>query len=164
MHTNTKVEVVHAWDMNEHDKYFQAPPLSPREAFQPLIDNFRRLNWLAAKPLWGLQTEWPWTGFPQEWRENLREGYEADHKAWKALRRLADIYIDCGWQLDTVKQPAFRRDEFIERRKRHIETVVEPLEKIANGVHSQRREKENAEQELWTSQNGYSVEPGYHAV
>ena len=156
-----KVEVLYSWDMNAHDKYFEAPPLSPREAFQPLIDDFRSLDSLAAKHLWGLQTEWPWAEFPREWRESFREGYEADYNVWKAIHRLADIYTDCGWQVNAIEQPAFRRDEFIERRKRHMETVVEPLEEIAHRKHEQRHAKEAAEEELWLSQHGQSTDQSH---
>jgi hypothetical protein len=99
--------------------------------------------------------------FPREWRESLREGYEADYNVWKAVRGLAEIYISCGWQVDTVEQPAFRRDEFVKRRKRHIETVVEPLEEIAHRTHDERREKEEAEEELWLSQYGQSINPAH---
>ena len=159
MHTETQVELVYVWDMYYHDVYNETSPVSPREAFQPLLDDFRSLSWLVTSPRYGLQTEWYWKEFPQEWPESFREGYEADYNVWKATRELASIYIDCGWQVNSVEQSKFRRGEFIKRRKHHLETVVHPLEEISGRVHRERRERENAENASWLSLYGQSVNP-----
>jgi hypothetical protein len=35
-----------------------------------------------------------------------------------SLRQLKDVYLWCGWNLNTMEQAAFRRDEFIEKREK----------------------------------------------
>lgn len=164
-HANARAEVVHPWDYNDsnitEDNYFQVPPLSPREAFQPLIDDFRGLNWLVTGRPYGLQTEWPWNDFPEYWPESMRPEYEADYDVWKAKRVLKDIYLDCGWDVHTVEQTHFRRDEFIERRERHLQKIVKPLKEVSMRVWEKRRAQDYAENERWLSQHvhGFSLNP-----
>jgi hypothetical protein len=152
---------VHVWDKNDYEIYYEAPPLSPREAFRPLIDDYRSLNWLVTVTFGQLHTEWPWTEFPQDWPESHRREYETDHDVWKAVRGLADIYVDCGWNVNAVDQSTFRREEFIERRKRYVETVVEPLEEIHRKAGDERRAKDAAQNELRKSLHGQSVNPAH---
>jgi hypothetical protein len=155
---------VYVWDKNDHDVYFEAPPLSPRQAFQPLIDSFRSLNWLVTETSGSLHTDWPWTEFPQDWPESHRKEYETDHDVWKAVRGLADIYIDCGWDVNAVDQSAFRREEFIERRLQYVETVVAPLEEIHQRAYEERRASEAAQNELRKSLHGQSANPAYRVL
>lgn len=150
---------MHSWNYNEYDDYREVPPLAPREAFQPLIDNFRDLNWLVRGDWYGLVTGWPWDDFPKDWPEDDRPSYEADYAVWKAVRGLKDICIDCGWNVDTLEQNNFRRDEFLEKRKQHLEDIVAPLEDVANRVHGDLRGKRQAENALWMSKYGHTVNP-----
>lgn len=59
--------------------------------------------------------------------ENQRRLYRTSCEIWVAVRRIKEIYIDCGRNVDAVEQTEFRREEFIERRARHLAEVVEPL-------------------------------------
>ncbi|GAB7322535.1 hypothetical protein MBLNU13_g03458t2 [Cladosporium sp. NU13] len=158
---DTDKKVVYVWDKNDHDIYFEAPPLSPREAFQALLDSFRSLNWLVTETSGWLHTDWPWTEFPRDWPESHRREYETDHDVWKAVRGLAHIYVDCGWDVNAVDQPAFRREEFIRRRKQYVETIVVPLEEIHQRAGEDRRAGDAAQNELRTSLHGQSVNPAY---
>lgn len=155
---------MYVWDKNDHDVYFEAPPLSPRQAFQPLIDSFRNLNWLVTETSGSLHTDWPWTKFPQDWPESHRKEYETDHDVWKAVRGLADIYIGCGWDVSALDQSAFRREEFIERRMQYVETVVAPLEEIHQRAYEERRAREAAQNELRKSLHGQSANPAYRVL
>jgi uncharacterized membrane protein YccC len=80
---------------------------------------------------------------------------------WKAIRGLEDIYVDCGWNINTVDQSTFRRDQFIGRRKRYVETVVAPLEEIHRRASEERSAKDAARNELWKSLHGQSVNPAH---
>ena len=152
---------MYPWNYNDYedDNYFQVPPLTPRKAFQPVIDNFRNLNWLTIGDWRGIQTKWPWNDFPEDWPESDRPSYEADYDVWKAIRGLKDIYIDCGWNVDAIEQTNFRREEFIEKQKRHIEDVVWPLDDVADRIGSEMRAMRNAENMLWLSKYGQTVNP-----
>jgi hypothetical protein len=152
---------VYVWDKNDYDVYFEAPPLSPRGAFQPLIDGFRSLNWLVTETSGWLHTDWPWTEFPEDWPESHRKEYETDYDAWKAVRGLVDIYLENGWNVNAVDQSAFRREEFIGRRKQYMETIVVPLEEVHRKAGEDRRAKEAAQNELRKSLHGQSVNPAY---
>lgn len=66
---------------------------------------------------------------PETWEKiGSLELYEADHKLWEALCKLADIYLECGWDVDAVVQTGFRRAEFIEKRTKYFDEVVKPLD------------------------------------
>lgn len=150
---------MYPWNYNEYDDYREVTPLAPREAFQQLIDDFRTLNWLVTGDWHGLQTEWPWDEFPEDWPESDRPGYEADYDVWKAIRGLRDIYLDCGWNIHTIEQSHFRRDEFVERKKRHMEDVVAPLDDMADRFWGEKRGRQNAGNMLWLSKYGQTVNP-----
>jgi hypothetical protein len=61
---------------------------------------------------------------PYEGPEERREESEAsDIKTLSILRHLRDLYLWCGWNLNTVEQAAFRREEFIEKRKELLSAV-----------------------------------------
>jgi hypothetical protein len=57
---------------------------------------------------------------PEERRE---ESEASDIKTLSILRHLKDLYLWCGWNLNTVEQAVFRRDEFIEKRKELLAAV-----------------------------------------
>jgi len=115
---------------NKKPNYLHLEPVPPREVFQPLIDDFRQLRKLT--PSAG-QTPIS-TDISSLWRpENFdKKGslalYEADRKLRRALCKLGGFYIEFGWDVDAVVQTAFRREEFIDRRTKYWDEVVEPLE------------------------------------
>lgn len=117
------------------------PAKPPSEAFRPLIEHYRKLDYIGI----------PWDNFgrvehryetnssysphgregPPDWQrhtsQNVRRVHRAGYDIWAAIRKIKGIYIDCGWNVDAVEQSQFRREEFIERRARHWTEVVEPL-------------------------------------
>jgi hypothetical protein len=122
-------------DEEERDmslNYFRAyiPSMSPREALQPLINKFRSLDYINM-PSWAgmdhelVYEEW---AFPPPVRTDFRdeESFESEVQAqsdFMAKRHLKDLYLECGWDVNAVSQIAFRRDEFLEKRKRYLDTI-----------------------------------------
>lgn len=150
----------------EYDNYFQVPPVSPREAFQPIIDNFRSLDWLAAGSLHSLEPEWRYMEMPGAGSQEL---YQAKYNVWKAIRGLKDIYLDYGWNVNAVDQNSFWRSEFIERRGRYVQDVVDPLRKMQDRLQAEEdlrreaeeRERDAAGEQPLLSQYGHTLAPGH---
>jgi hypothetical protein len=57
---------------------------------------------------------------PDNAPDRARELTEKLHRNWQRSRGLQLIYIQCGWRPDQVDQSAFRRDEFIEKRRQYL--------------------------------------------
>jgi hypothetical protein len=115
-------------DMTANYFYANIPSKSPRKALQPLINKYRGLRYVIKPPsesigheLYLEESEYlrPYEG-PEERRE---ESEASDIKTLSILRHLKDLYLWCGWNLNTVEQAAFRRDEFIEKRKELLAAV-----------------------------------------
>jgi hypothetical protein len=141
--TNRTKELVTPWkhwgDPTDASDYFHVPSVSPREAFQPMIDNFRSLHYLGLPPSIDHNNS-PYPEYGRnlpDWNDWDRPNYQAGYDVWEATRRLVDIYLDCGWDVDAVEQHRFRRAEFIARRERHLEDVVKPLQDKADGIESE---------------------------
>jgi hypothetical protein len=116
-------------DDSERDmtlNYFRAyiPSMSPREALQPLISKFRRLEYLNRPPWAGMAHELIYEDSPfyPPSRDHDEVGLMLGRE-WLALRHLREIYLDCGWNVDAVVQTAFRREEFLEERRRYLDEV-----------------------------------------
>ncbi|KAI7212141.1 hypothetical protein KC333_g7276 [Hortaea werneckii] len=108
--------------------YFHVKPKSPREALQPLINEFRGLHYIN-KPL-NENTNTSHQLFEETLNVGVTKTFTEDeirrwvgkeyYRHWQISRELKDMYLDCGWQVDSVEQPDFRREEFLERRRRHL--------------------------------------------
>ncbi|RMX98020.1 hypothetical protein D0868_10331 [Hortaea werneckii] len=113
-------------DDSDRPDYLHVEPRSPREALQPLIDKFRRLQYINM-PLSGdtnhllfedtLDIGVSNTPTKEELQRYVGKDY---YRRWQVSRELKEIYLDCGWKVDAVEQLEFRRDEFLERRRRHL--------------------------------------------
>jgi hypothetical protein len=122
---------VYVWNsindgLGDGSNYFHLRPMSPRQAFQPLIDNFRGLRRVAAAP----ETTPVGTdedSGPERFQFQSKAHCEAERKVWKAVCAVADLYVECGWDVNAVVQTNFRPDEFIEKRAMYVGEVVEPL-------------------------------------
>jgi hypothetical protein len=107
-----------------------------------MINNFRSLHYLGLPPSIDHNNA-PYTEYGRnlpDWIDWDRPNYQAGYDVWEATRKLVEIYLDCGWDVNAVEQRAFRREEFVARRERHLEDVVKPLEDIANGIESENSE------------------------
>jgi hypothetical protein len=62
-----------------------------------------------------------WTGA----RRNLEE---ASYNVWKAVCGIADLYLECGWDVNVVMQTDFRWGEFVDERDEYIGEVVHALQ------------------------------------
>jgi uncharacterized protein YukE len=108
------------------DDYLHLTPITPRQAFQPMIDSFRGLRRLAVPEHGHVNTEQD--ASPQRWQTGSDAHFQADFRIWEAMCRLADVYVECGWDVSAVVQTTFRSAEFIEKRAKYVSEVVEPLE------------------------------------
>lgn len=120
-------------DINSDTNYFHISPVSPREALQPVIDKYRGLHYIN-RPLSGdrnfvLVTEQVGERLPEDPTDTQRRSFENSQKVWQAERGLEAIYLDCGWDVNAIKQTNFRRDEFLQKRSDHTKNVVEPLQR-----------------------------------
>jgi hypothetical protein len=106
--------------------YFHLRPVPPREAFQPLIDSFRGLRRVAAAPE-DTPVRTDDESGPQESSFQSAAHYEAERKVWKAVCAIADLYVECGWDVNADVQMDFRSGEFIEKRAKYVGEVIEPL-------------------------------------
>lgn len=127
-HAETSPEVIYPWnpeDEPEDVEYCDVPAKSPREASQPLIYKYRRLhytNWPSNAKEGEYQLvidEWD-VCVPDNAPDRARELTEELHRQWQHSRGLEKIYLECGWRPDQVDQNAFRRDEFLEKRRRYL--------------------------------------------
>lgn len=114
---------------DEVDAYFDLRPVSPRQAFQPLLDKFRGLRHLVA-PEHG-QVDTGQDASPQRWQFGTEAQFRAEIKVWEAMCGLADIYLECGWNANAVVQTAFRSIEFTEKRSKYMSEVFKPLKEEA---------------------------------
>jgi hypothetical protein len=73
---------------------------------------------------------------PEDWEQRAKIRFQADYDVWHAKRKLADIYLECGWDVSVAEQVDFRRAEFITRREEYWRDVVEPLEEMASKIGS----------------------------
>jgi hypothetical protein len=138
-------ELVSPWkhwgDPTDNTNYFHVPAVSPREAFQPLIDKFRGLEYLGTPPFMEFNNDLFLENGrtpPEDWDEGAKVQFRVDYDVWKAKRKLADFYIECGWDVNAGEQPDFRRAEFITKREKYWRDVIEPLEQEASRVGSER--------------------------
>jgi hypothetical protein len=100
-------------DSEESDSdtdYIHIPPVSPglpREALQPVIDKYRGLHYIN-RPLSGdrnflLYTKQAGERLPDGSTDVRRQSFERSRKVWQAERSLEAIYLDCGWDVNTVE-------------------------------------------------------------
>jgi hypothetical protein len=102
----------------------------PREALQPLINKFRSLEYIN-RPAWaGTDHELVYLdrAFTAPVRTDFRDERDFESRVrardeFLAKCQLKDLYLECGWDVNAVSQHAFRRDEFLEKRRRHLDTI-----------------------------------------
>ncbi|KAI6790042.1 hypothetical protein KC361_g8158 [Hortaea werneckii] len=115
-------------DGNDSDgcDYLHVEPKSPREALQPLIDEFRGLYYINM-PLSGdtnhvlLEDTLDIGVSDTPTEEELQRHLEMDYyRRWQVSQELRGIYLDCGWNVHSVEQPEFSRGEFLEHARRLV--------------------------------------------
>jgi len=112
--------------------YFHIPPVSPREALQPVIDMHRGLHYIN-RPLTRdsnllLVTEHFGVRLPNDPTDAQRQSFERSRNIWQAEYGLKAIYLDCGWDVNTLEQTNFRRNKFLEKRKDYTKNIIKSLE------------------------------------
>jgi hypothetical protein len=104
-----------------HDPYYfyDDSPTSSRDALQPIIAKFRGLHYIN-KPRWDGSGHELLVLEPEP--EFLEYPRDIQHEA--LCRKLRDPYLECGWDVEAVEQTAFRRAEFLEKRRDHLNHVL----------------------------------------
>lgn len=122
-------------DPEDEDHWQQITPELPSEVFAPWIKHYRSLEYLVLPS----HIDWDFEGnmydrSPPDDREGAWKGlWIADREVWKAERRVRDIYLECGWDVNAQgEQTGFRREEFLERRNAYWDSFVAPLEEHHN--------------------------------
>ncbi|KAK5137432.1 hypothetical protein LTR08_009011 [Meristemomyces frigidus] len=124
-------------DVDSND-YFHVQAKTPREVLNPLINEYSSLNYLGTPEgitqfddnLFAEYGRQP----PDESKEPDCRQFRADYDVWVAVRKLKELYLECGWVVDDVEQPSFRRDEFLEKRANYWTDVVKSLQDEASRV------------------------------
>ncbi|RMY13227.1 hypothetical protein D0867_07526 [Hortaea werneckii] len=114
-------QLVNGWEY-----IYNTEKISPRQAFQPLIDSFRGLRRLALP-----ERQFVWNDparAPRRHPHGTAALYEAETELWRAMCGLADLYLETGWDVNAVAQTNFRTSDFIHRRTRYMQEVISPLE------------------------------------
>ncbi|KAI3334160.1 hypothetical protein F4824DRAFT_490392 [Ustulina deusta] len=112
------------------DGYSHVASASPREVLSPIMDDYRKLRYLATPQ----GVDYSDALFansggvrPDGWRPDEQQKWEAAYAVWEATQKLRDLYLECGWDVDAVEQRGFSLDEFLARREMYWRDVVEPL-------------------------------------
>ncbi|OTA35295.1 hypothetical protein BTJ68_04258 [Hortaea werneckii EXF-2000] len=136
---NTEKRLVYVWNPinDDHNDYLRLEPVSPRNAFQPLIENFRGLRHLALPERQFVRNDPART--PRMQPHGIAALHEAETKLWRATCGLADLYLETGWDVNSVAQTNFRTSDFIRKRAKYTQEVLGPLEDEAY------RARENAQ-------------------
>jgi hypothetical protein len=135
---------VYVWNPinDDHEDYFHLQPVSSRQAFQPLIDDFRGLHRLALPERQFVRTDPDHA--PRKHPHGTTALYEAETKLWQTMCGLADLYLECGWDANAVIQTHFRSSEFIEMRGKYVREVLEPLQKEVDEAREDVRKQHQA--------------------
>ncbi|KAK4891595.1 hypothetical protein LTR27_009764 [Elasticomyces elasticus] len=112
------------------NNYFGIPAISPREAFGPIVEDYRKLKHIGTGDLmdWDDEETYMSGGIaPVGQGYTARDAlwYGARYREYIAVHGLKDLYLECGWDVDAVNQTRFRRAEFVEKRQKYWEDVVE---------------------------------------
>lgn len=118
---------------DEVNDYFHVPAEPPHNVLGPIIDKYRNLHYLGTPAgidhnhaLFSESDGHP----PVDWGETDRRRWRSQYDVWAAVRKLKEVYLECGWDVNALEQTRFRRDEFLERRATYWEQVVEPLRRM----------------------------------
>ncbi|KAK3678259.1 hypothetical protein LTR78_001554 [Recurvomyces mirabilis] len=114
----------------DQDGYFHLSGGQPREVLEPFISKCQQLLYFGIAE--GLDFRYEFYhdsgGHPPvDWEEHFQRQWLASYNVWAAARKMKDIYLDCGWNVNTSDRSGFRSDEFIERRATYWTKVVQPL-------------------------------------
>ncbi|KAH9825668.1 hypothetical protein Tdes44962_MAKER00598, partial [Teratosphaeria destructans] len=109
--------------------YDHVPGVRPRAFLDPLIKMYRELTYLGNSIPRRMSFEAPPNTDgkpPVDWPEADKQKWHRMWEEWQAVRKLEDLYLECGWDVKTSEQRSFRRDEFLEKRWRYWQSVLEP--------------------------------------
>lgn len=116
----------------------------PTEVLGPWSEKYRKLETLCYED----NNEGRYTLFwpDEDWCPRVQvplkdqEVWDAEHAVRLALLRLRDLYLECGWDIKSKTQDSFDKKRFVEMRRRYLDEVVNPLERV--GEEASRRSRE----------------------
>ena len=137
-----QIELINPWTPNadgpEPNHYTNVPAISPRKALGPIIDNWRKLNYIGMpdQVFWEHDQYFDCSDgqFPAHYSERDVRWARANWDVRIAVDGVKDLYIDCGWDVYSLEQTNFRRDEFLKRRAQYWKQTVEPLLEIESQI------------------------------
>lgn len=115
---------------DEVNDYSHVAGASPREVLSPVMEDYRRLRYLATpRGVDFSPAEYSDSGGtpPPGWSTDERRRWKASYSVWEATQKLREFYLECGWDVDAVEQMNFRLDEFLAKRETYVRDVLEPL-------------------------------------
>lgn len=113
---------------DECDNYFHVPARPVREILDPIINDYRRLHYLAAPGYVDFFCFVDLPAPPEHLGESWKQAWLADVAVKRAVGKLKDIQLEYGWNPTTKTQESFRKDGYLERRQQYWDTTVVPLE------------------------------------
>ncbi|GAB7349046.1 hypothetical protein MBLNU459_g8012t1 [Dothideomycetes sp. NU459] len=132
---DTENKLMVAWEPLENpddtDGYDHVPKKRPSESLRPMIEDYRRLNYIGGASI-GIDFNYDFFSesggeAPEDFSEREKRIWRAQYDVWAATRKIKDFYLECGWNVDTVEQSEFRREDFLEKRRHYLRDVLEPL-------------------------------------
>ncbi|KAI0410791.1 hypothetical protein F5X98DRAFT_384896 [Xylaria grammica] len=117
-------------DPCDPDDFSHVTGVPPREAFLPIVEDYRKLRHLVTPHRVEFRSpSMAESGgvMPEDWIHKPQELWEASYAVWEAVQELRVLYLECGWDMHAVKQTRFRLGELRARRYAYWRDVVEPL-------------------------------------
>lgn len=133
--TCTYAELMVAWkpidNPDEADDYSHVAGASPREVLSPVIEDYRRLKYLATPRGFDFSpAQYADSGGtpPRGWSADEQRRWKASYAVWEATQKLRDFYLEYGWDVGgDVEQRDFRFNEFLAKREVYVRDVLGPL-------------------------------------
>ncbi|KAI1166037.1 hypothetical protein F5B18DRAFT_608333, partial [Nemania serpens] len=132
---DTATKLMVAWkpidNPDEADDYSHVAGASPREVLSPVIEDYRRLKYLATPRGFDFSpAQYADSGGtpPRGWSADEQRRWKASYAVWEATQKLRDFYLEYGWDVGgDVEQRDFRFNEFLAKREVYVRDVLGPL-------------------------------------
>ncbi|KAJ4393380.1 hypothetical protein N0V93_002590 [Gnomoniopsis smithogilvyi] len=130
---NTETCLMTSWQPSANPPdvqgYAHLPTWLPSEILEPWIVSFRSLSVLKTPlfMLWEPRTQQD-AQSPEDYTDRDALHWRAERAVDRALWGIADVYMQCGWEVSSQEQQnGFDRHEFVTRRTRHLQEAVRPV-------------------------------------
>ncbi|KAK7419613.1 hypothetical protein QQX98_003204 [Neonectria punicea] len=114
-----------------------APAKLPTEILGAWTEKYRKLLFIGYSGMIDFHPDEDWCP-----REDIQEddlgSWQARHDVRVARLTIRDMYLDCGWNVNSMTQDAFDRKRFVEMGQRFLVEVLDPLEDRSSKYHNRR--------------------------